>query len=104
MRQAVGAYAAKATEMANPTKLQAMFDKFATQAAEDPAVQSLHRRMQAGEKEASYELQQRVADQAWGGRTYMGFCFILCGKRGGMIPFHPLALLPPPHVPKTYSD
>jgi len=70
LRQAVSVYVSKMAEMADPVKLAALFDKFSTLKNEDPAVRHLHRRMQEGDEEASYELQQMVADEAWGGRTY----------------------------------
>ena len=69
LRQAVSVYVSKMAEMADPVKLAALFDNFSAQKNEDPAVQHLHRRMQEGDEEASYELQQLVADEAWGGRT-----------------------------------
>jgi len=58
-------------EMADPDKLAAIFEKFSIEKEANPAVRQLHRRMQEGDEEASYELQQMVADEAWGGRTYM---------------------------------
>jgi len=59
-------------EMADPVKLAAIFEKFSIDKNENPAIQQLHRRMQEGDEEASYELQQMVANEAWGGRTYIG--------------------------------
>ena len=58
--------------MADPVKLAAMFETFSIDQGENPAIHQLHRRMQEGDEEASYELQQMVANEAWGGRTYIG--------------------------------
>ena len=58
-------------KLADPVKLAAIFDKFSIEKNENPTVQHLHRRMQKGDEEASYELQQMVADEAWGGRSYI---------------------------------
>jgi len=72
LRQAVSIYVSKMAEMADPVKLAAIFEKFSIDKNENPAIQQLHRRMQEGDEEASYELQQMVANEAWGGRTYIG--------------------------------
>jgi hypothetical protein len=67
LRSAVGAYVSKLGEMADPDKLAAIFDEFALKSNGSPAIQELYRRMDAGDKEAAIELQQLVADDAWGG-------------------------------------
>lgn len=68
----MGVYATKMAEMADPVKLTKLFEDFSERETGDPTVQQLHRRMQEGDEEASYELQQLVADEAWGGRTCVG--------------------------------
>ena len=67
LRSAVGAYVRKLGEMADPDKLAAVFDEFAVKSNSNPAIQQLYHRMDAGDKEAAIELQQLVADDAWGG-------------------------------------
>jgi hypothetical protein len=54
--------------MADPGKLGGVFEIYAAKLQADPAYKGLLARMEQGDRGAANELQQLVANEAWGGR------------------------------------
>lgn len=54
-------------EMADPDKVGGLFERYAAKLQSDPGYTALLARIDGGDRLAANELQQRVADEAWGG-------------------------------------
>ena len=67
LRELTAAYVKLTAEMADPEKAGGLFEAYAAKMKSDPAYTALLARIEGGDRAAANELQQRVADEAWGG-------------------------------------
>lgn len=58
------------TQMADPEQAGGLFEAYAAKMQSDPGYTGLLARIEGGDRAAANELQQRVADEAWGGREW----------------------------------
>lgn len=67
LRQVATTFVKISAEMADPEKAGGLFEAYAVKLHSDPGYTALLARIEGGDRAAANELQQRVADEAWGG-------------------------------------